>query len=42
VQQQVGYQSIPGPASAGWLRLAVIIATLGTVLALIVNRRLPA
>jgi Ca-activated chloride channel homolog len=42
VQQQVGYQSVPGPASAGWLRLAAIVATIATILALIINRRLPA
>ncbi|MBV8928609.1 MAG: VWA domain-containing protein [Mycobacteriaceae bacterium] len=41
VQQQVGYQTVPGPASAGWLRLAVLAATVATVLALAVNRRLP-
>jgi Ca-activated chloride channel family protein len=41
VQQQVGYQIVPGPASAGWLRLAVIAATLATIAALVINRRLP-
>lgn len=41
VQQQIGYQSLPGPASDGWLRLAVLIATLAAVLGLVVNRRLP-
>ncbi|QLL06296.1 VWA domain-containing protein [Mycobacterium vicinigordonae] len=42
VQQQVGYQTIQGPASAGWLRLGVLVATIGMVLALRLNRRLPA
>jgi Ca-activated chloride channel family protein len=42
VQQQLGYQVLPGPASEGWLRLAVLIATIGAVLALAINRRLPA
>lgn len=41
VQQQVGYQTVPGPASAGWLRLAVIIATFAIIAALAINRRLP-
>jgi Ca-activated chloride channel homolog len=42
VQQQVGYQIVQGPAGAGWLRLAVIIATAAMVLAVVINRRLPA
>ena len=41
VQQQVGYQIVPAPATAGWLRLAVITATIATVAALVINRRLP-
>ncbi|MCV7230527.1 VWA domain-containing protein [Mycolicibacterium komossense] len=41
IEQQVGYQTVPGPASAGWLRLAVLVATLGALLALVINRRLP-
>jgi Ca-activated chloride channel family protein len=41
VEQQVGYQTVQGPASAGWLRLAVLTATLGALLALVINRRLP-
>jgi Ca-activated chloride channel family protein len=41
VQQQVGYQVVQGPASAGWLRLAVITATIAVLLALLINRRLP-
>jgi Ca-activated chloride channel family protein len=42
VQQQVGYQVVEGPATAGWLRLAVLIATLASLLALLINRRVPA
>jgi Ca-activated chloride channel homolog len=42
VQQQVGYQIVQGPASAGWLRLGVLVATIATFAALIINRRLPA
>ena len=41
VQEQVGYQTLPGPASAGWLRLAVMAATVAVLLALVINRRLP-
>jgi Ca-activated chloride channel family protein len=42
VQQQIGYQNLPGPASDGWLRLAVLAATVAAILALAINRRLPA
>jgi Ca-activated chloride channel homolog len=41
IKQEIGYRTVPGPASAGWLRLAVITATIATVLALLINRRLP-
>jgi Ca-activated chloride channel family protein len=41
IQQEIGYRTAPGPASAGWLRLAVIAATIATVLAVLINRRLP-
>lgn len=42
VEDQMGYQVERGPASAGWLRIAVAIASLGALLGLGVNRRLPA
>jgi Ca-activated chloride channel family protein len=42
VQRQIGYQVLPGPASEGWVRLAVLTATIGAILALAINRRLPA
>jgi Ca-activated chloride channel homolog len=41
VEDQLGYQTERGPASAGWLRLAVIVAVLGALLGLVINRRLP-
>jgi len=41
VQRQIGYQVLPGPASQGWVRLAVLFATVAAALALVVNRRLP-
>jgi Ca-activated chloride channel family protein len=41
IEQQIGYRTVPGPGSAGWLRLGVIVATIGALLALLINRRLP-
>ena len=41
VQEQIGFQFTKGPASAGWLRLAVLFAIVATGLAVIINRRLP-
>lgn len=40
IKQQIGYRTVPGPGTAGWLRLAVIAATIATVSALVINRRL--
>ncbi|WP_235435796.1 VWA domain-containing protein [Mycobacterium sp. EPa45] len=42
VLQQVGYQTVSAPATTGWLRLAVVVLTVAAVLALAVNRSLPA
>jgi Ca-activated chloride channel family protein len=42
VQQQIGYQNLPGPASDGWLRLAMLAMTIAAIGALAINRRLPA
>lgn len=41
VLQQVGYQTVSAPAGAGWLRLAVLTATIAAFAALAVNRNLP-
>jgi Ca-activated chloride channel family protein len=41
VEDQMGYQITRGSASAGWLRLAVIVACTGAALGLLINRRLP-
>jgi Ca-activated chloride channel family protein len=41
VLQQVGYQTVSMPAGSGWLRLAVLVATIATFAALAINRRLP-
>ncbi len=40
IGDQLGWQTVRGPASAGWLRLAVLLGALGAVLALLINRRL--
>jgi len=40
-EDQLGYQTQRGPASAGWLRLTVVILSIGAVLSLAINRRLP-
>jgi len=42
IENDIGYRSVPGPGSAGWLRLGVITAVIAAGLALLINRRLPA
>jgi Ca-activated chloride channel family protein len=41
IEKEIGYRTVPGPGSAGWLRLGVIVALIATALALLINRRLP-
>ncbi len=41
IQNEIGYRTVPGPGSAGWLRLGVITAVIAAALALLINRRLP-
>jgi Ca-activated chloride channel family protein len=41
IENEIGYRIVPGPGSAGWLRLGVIAALIATALALLINRRLP-
>jgi len=41
LQQQIGYETIKGDASAGWLRLGAGVLALAVLAALIINRRLP-
>ena len=41
IENDIGYRTVPGPGSAGWLRLGVITALIATALALLINRRLP-
>src|ERR1700756_328584 len=41
LQQQIGYETIKGDASAGWLRLGALVLALAGLPALLINRRLP-
>jgi Ca-activated chloride channel homolog len=41
IEKEIGYRTVPGPGSSGWLRLGVITALIATALALLLNRRLP-
>jgi Ca-activated chloride channel family protein len=41
VADQFGYVSSRGPADVAWLRLTVLFATAATILALVLNRRVP-
>jgi Ca-activated chloride channel family protein len=41
LQEQIGYETRKGDASAGWLRLGALVLALAAVAALLVNRRLP-
>jgi len=42
LQQQIGFDTIKGDASTGWLRLAALAVSLAALAALLINRRLPA
>ena len=41
LQQQIGYETIKGDASAGWLRLGTLALALAVLAGLTINRRLP-
>jgi Ca-activated chloride channel homolog len=41
LQQQIGYETIRGDASVGWLRLGSLVLALAGLVALLINRRLP-
>jgi Ca-activated chloride channel family protein len=41
LQQQIGYETIKGDASVGWLRLGSLLLALAALGALLLNRRLP-
>ncbi|OBI07918.1 hypothetical protein AWC18_02295 [Mycolicibacter nonchromogenicus] len=42
LQDQIGFETIRGDASTGWLRLGSLILALAALAALLLNRRLPA
>jgi Ca-activated chloride channel family protein len=41
LQQQIGYETIKGDASVGWLRLGALLLACSALAALMINRRLP-
>jgi Ca-activated chloride channel homolog len=41
IENEIGYRTVPGPGSSGWLRLSVVVALIATAAALLINRRLP-
>jgi Ca-activated chloride channel homolog len=41
LQQQIGYETSKGDASAGWLRLGAVVLAVAGLAALLINRRLP-
>lgn len=41
LQQQIGYETIKGDASVGWLRLGSLVLAVAGLAALLINRRLP-
>jgi Ca-activated chloride channel family protein len=41
LQEQIGYETRKGDASAGWLRLGALVLALAALTAMLLNRRLP-
>ncbi|KKF03133.1 VWA domain-containing protein [Mycolicibacterium obuense] len=41
LQEQIGYETVRGDASAGWLRLGTLLAAAAALSALLINRRMP-
>ena len=41
LQDQIGYETVKGDASVGWLRLGSLMLALAALAALLINRRLP-
>ncbi|WP_445170150.1 VWA domain-containing protein [Mycolicibacterium sp. Dal123E01] len=41
LQDQIGYETIRGEASTGWMRLGALVLALAALTALLINRRLP-
>jgi Ca-activated chloride channel family protein len=41
LQDQIGYETIKGDASVGWLRVGAVVLAVAAIAALLINRRLP-
>ncbi len=41
LQDQIGYETVRGEATTGWLRLAALMAGIAALASLVINRRLP-
>jgi Ca-activated chloride channel family protein len=41
IENDIGFRTVAGPGSSGWLRLGVVVALIAAALALLINRRLP-
>ncbi|OBI83593.1 VWA domain-containing protein [Mycobacterium sp. E740] len=41
LQDQIGYETVRGEATTGWLRLGALVAAVAAVASLLINRRLP-
>ena len=41
VQDQIGFETVKGDASVGWLRLGSLLLAVAAVTALLINRQLP-
>jgi Ca-activated chloride channel homolog len=41
LQEQIGYETVPGEATAGWLRIGVLLVALAAFAGVLLNRRLP-
>jgi len=41
LQDQIGYETVRGEATTGWLRLAALVSAVAAVASLLINRRLP-
>ena len=41
IEQEIGFRTVAGPGSAGWLRLGGVVAFIAAGFALLINRRLP-
>ena len=41
LQEQIGYETMKGDASASWLRLGAVLLSSAALAALLINRRLP-